>query len=57
MFDNISKMSKLREEQREAFWTDKLVMSKVPVSDSMLLNLFNFSGNPNKATEKDPVLT
>ena len=57
MYDNISKMSKLREEQREAFWTDKLVMWKVPVSDPMLLNLFNLPGNPNKATEKDPVLT
>ena len=57
MYDNISKISKLRKEQREAFWTDKLVMCKVPVSDPMLLNVFNLPGNPNKATEKDPVLT
>ena len=30
---------------------------KVPVSDPILLNLLNLPGNPNKATEKDPVLT
>ena len=32
-------------------------MCKVPVSDPILLNLFNLPGNPNKTTEKDPVLT
>ena len=30
---------------------------KVPVCDPILLNLFNLPGNPNKATEKEPVLT
>ena len=50
-------MSKLRKEQLKPFWTDKLVMCKVPVIDPILLNLFNLLGNPNKATEKDPVLT
>ena len=56
-YDDVSKMSKLGEEQFKAFWTDRLVTSKVPVSDPILLNLLNLPGNPNKATEKGPVLT
>ena len=56
-YDDISKMSKFGEEQFQAFWTDRLVTCKVPVSDPILLNLLNLPGNPNKATEKDPVLT
>ena len=55
--DDISKMSKLGREQFKAFWTDRLVTCKVPVSDPILLNSLNLPGNPNKATEKDPVLT
>ena len=57
VYDDISKMSKLGEEQFQAFWTDRLVTCKVPVSDPILLNSLNLPGNPNKATEKDPVLT
>ena len=57
VYVNISKMSKLRKEQLKLFWTDKLVMCKVPVNDLILLNLFNLPGNLNKTTEKDPVLT
>ena len=30
---------------------------KIPVSDPILLNSLNLSGNPNKVTEKDPILT
>ena len=36
---------------------DRLVTGKAPVSDPILLNLLNLPGNPNKATEKDLVLT
>ena len=57
VYDNISKMSKLRKKQLTAFWTENLVTCKVAVSDPILLNLFNLPGNPNKATEKDPVFT
>ena len=57
VYDDISKISKLREEQFKAFWTDKLVTCKVPVSDPILFNSLNLPGNPNKPTEKDPVLT
>ena len=57
VYDDISKMWKSGEEQFKAFWTDRLVTWKVPVSDPMLLNSLNLPGNPNKATEKDPVLT
>ena len=57
VYDDISKMLKLGEEQLKAFWTDRLVTCKVPVSDPILLNSLNLPGNPNKATEKDPVLT
>ena len=57
MYDDISKMSKLGEEQFKAFWTDRIVTCKVPVSDPILLNSLNLLGNPNKATEKAPVLT
>ena len=32
-------------------------MYKVLISDPILLNSLNLPGNPNKATEKDPVLT
>ena len=57
VYDEISKISKLAEEQFKAFWTDRLVTCKVPVSDPMLLNSLNLPVNPNKTTEKDPVLT
>ena len=57
VYDEISTMSKLGEEQFKAFWTDRLVTCKVPVSDPMLLNSLNLPGTPNKTTEKDPVLT
>ena len=57
VYDDISTMSKLGEEQFKAFWTDRLVTCKVPVSDPMLLNSLNLPGTPNKTTEKDPVLT
>ena len=30
---------------------------KIPVSDPILPNSLNLPGNPNKAKEKDPVLT
>ena len=36
---------------------DRLVTGKAPVSDPILLNLLNLPCNPNKATEKDLVLT
>ena len=52
VYDDISKMSKLGEEQFQAFWTDRLVTCKVPVSDPILLNSLNLPGNPNKATER-----
>ena len=55
MYDDISKMSKLGEEQFEGFWMDRFVTCKKPVSDPILLNLLNLPGNTNKATEKDPV--
>ena len=48
--DDISKMLKLGEEQFKVFWTDRLVMCKVPESDPILLNLLDLAGNPNKAT-------
>ena len=57
MFDDISKMFKLGEEQFTAFWLDRLVTCKIPITDPTLLNLLNLTGIPNKATEKDPVLT
>ena len=57
VYDDISKMSKLGEEQFKAFWMDRLLTCKVLVRDPILLNLLNLPGNPNKATEKDPVLT
>ena len=57
VYDDISKMLKLGEEQCKLFWADRFVTGKVPVSDSILLNSPNLPGNPNKATEKDPVLT
>ena len=57
VYDDISKMSKLGEEQFKGIWKDKLVTCKVPVSDLILLNSLNLPGNPNKATEGDPVLT
>ena len=57
VYDDISKMLKLGVEQFKAFWTDRLVTWKVPVSDPILFNSHNLPGNPNKATEKDPVLT
>ena len=50
-------MPKLGEEQFKGIWKDKLVTCKVPVSDLILLNSLNLPGNPNKATEGDPVLT
>ena len=36
---------------------DRLVTCKLPVKDPILLNSLNLPGNPNKATEKNPVLT
>ena len=57
VYDDISKMLKLGVEQFKAFWTDRLVTWKVPVSDPILFNSHNLPGNSNKATEKDPVLT
>ena len=57
MSNDISKMSKLGEEQFKAFWADRLVTCKVPVSDPILLNSLNLPGNPKKATEKDPAFT
>ena len=51
-------MSNLGEEEKtKAFWRDRLLTCKVPVSDPILMNSLNLPGNPNKATEKDPVLT
>ena len=54
---NDFKMSKLREEQFRAFWTDRFVTCKIPVSDPILLNLHDLPGNQNKAGEKDSVFT
>ena len=54
-YDDISKLSKLLEEQFKVFWMDRLVTCKIPVSDPMLLISLNLLGNPNKATEKDAV--
>ena len=36
---------------------NRLVTCKIPVSDTILLNLLNLPINPNKAIEKDAVLT
>ena len=52
VYDDISKMSKLGEEQFKVFWTNRLVTYKVLISDPILLNSFNLPGNPNKATER-----
>ena len=57
VYDDISKTSKLGEEQFQAFWIDRFMTCKIPVSNPILLNSLNLSGHPNKATEKDPVLT
>ena len=57
MYDDTSKMLKLGEEQSKAFWTDRLVTCKAPVTDTIFLSLLNLPANPNKASEKDPVLT
>ena len=57
VYHDISKMSKLGEEKFKAFWMDRLMTCQIPLSDPILLNLLNLPGNPNKATEKDPVLT
>ena len=54
---NNFKMSKLREEQFKAFWTDRFVTCKIPVSDPILSNSHNLPGNQNKVGEKDSVLT
>ena len=54
---NDFKMSKLREEQFKAFWTDRFATCKIPVSDPILLNLHDLPGNQNKAGEKDSVFT
>ena len=50
VYDEISKISKLGEEQFKAVWMDKLVTCKIPVSHPVLLNLLNLPGNPSKAT-------
>ena len=50
-------MSKLGEEQFKVIWMDRLVTCKIPVSNTILLNFLNLPGSPNKATEKDLVLT
>ena len=55
MYDYISKMSKLGEEEWKAFWTDRLVKCKVPANGPILLKSLNLLGNLNKATEKDPI--
>ena len=57
VYEDISKMLNLGEEQFKAFWTDRLVECKIAASDPILLNSLNLPGNPNKAAEKDPVLT
>ena len=57
MYDHISKILKLGEEQFEPFWIDRLFVSKIPLSDPISWNLLNLPGNQNKATEKDRVLT
>ena len=57
VYDDISRMLNLGEEQFKAFWTDRLVECKIAASDPILLNSLNLPGNPNKAAEKDPVLT
>ena len=57
VYDGISKMSKLGEEQFEVFWMDRLMTCKIPVSNPILLKSLNLPGNLNKTTEKDPVLT
>ena len=56
VYNDTSKMSILGEEQLKAFWKNKLVTCKVPVSDPILFNSLNLPGSPNKATEKDPIL-
>ena len=38
LYDHISKMLKLGEEQFKAFWMDRVVTCKIPVSDPILLN-------------------
>ena len=50
-------MLKLGKEQLKVSWMDRLVIYKIPVSDTILLSLLNLPDNPNKATEKDLVLT
>lgn len=50
-------MSKLGEQQFQTLWMDRLVNSKVLVSDQILLSLLNLPGNPNRATEKSPAWT
>ena len=57
VYGDISKMLKLEEQQFKAFWTDRLVTCKVPVSDPILFSSPNLPGNSNKPIEKDPVLT
>ena len=57
VYDDISKMSKLGEENFKASRMNRLVTCKIPVSDPILLNSLNLLGNPNKVTKKDPVLT
>ena len=49
VYEDISKMLNLGEEQFKAFWTDRLVECKVAVSDPILLNSLNLPGNLNKA--------
>ena len=57
VYDDISKMSKLGEENFKPSRMDRLVTCKIPVSDPILLNSLNLLVNPNKVTKKDPVLT
>ena len=57
VYDDISKMSKLGEENFKASRMNRLVTCKIPVGDPILLNSLNLLGNPNKVTKKDPVLT
>ena len=47
----------LKLEQFQVFWMDRLVMCKIPVGHPILSNSLNLPGNPNKATDNDPVLT
>ena len=48
VYDDISKTLKLGKDQFKAFWMDRPVTCKMPVSNPILLNQLNLPGNPNK---------